>query len=85
MTRRTAARACTSLGLAALAVTLIFAFLPGDPQVCGSLLVPAYPPAEGVRCAAAQGTWFAAMAGCAAAGLLLLLAGAVVVPSRRRR
>lgn len=85
MTRRAVSGACTALGLAVLALALIFAFLPGVPQVCGSLLVPAYPPGQGVLCARAQGTWFGAMVGCSLASLAMLIAGAVAVPSRRRR
>jgi hypothetical protein len=83
--RRTAARLCSVLGVAALAAALVLALLPGSPASCGSLLAPMYPPGEGVACAAAQVGWFPATVAAALAGLLLLGAGAAVVPSRRTR
>lgn len=82
--RRAAAQACTTAGAAAIAIALLFAFLPGDPSVCGSLLVPTYPPGTGTLCASAQGTWFWAMAGAGVAALALLVAGAALIPTRRR-
>jgi hypothetical protein len=83
--RRTAARLCTVLGVAALVAAVVLALVPGSPASCGSLLAPMYPPGEGVGCAAAQVAWFPVVAAAALAGLLLLGAGAAVVPSRRTR
>jgi hypothetical protein len=88
--RRTAARLCTVLGVAALVAAVVLALVPGSPSCrrpasCGSLLAPMYPPGEGVGCAAAQVAWFPVVAAAALAGLLLLGAGAAVVPSRRTR
>jgi hypothetical protein len=83
--RRTAARLCTVLGVAALVAAVVLALVPGSPASCGSLLAPMYPPGEGVGCAAAQVAWFPVVAAAALAGLLLLGTGAAVVPSRRTR
>jgi hypothetical protein len=84
-TRTTAARLCTTLGVAILAAALVLALLPGQPVSCGSLLAPMYPPSEGVTCAAAQGVWLPDVLGAIVLGLLLLGTGATVIPSRRTR
>lgn len=84
-TRRTAARLCTVLGVAALVAALVLALVPGSPAACGSLLAPMYPPSVGVACAAAQGAWLPAVLAAALVGLLLLGAGAAVIPMRRTR
>jgi hypothetical protein len=84
-TRRTAARLCTTLGVALLAAALVLALLPGSPASCGSLLAPMYPPSEGIVCSAAQGAWLPLVLAAVVIGLLLLGAGAAVVPTRRSR
>lgn len=68
-----------------LAAALVLALLPGSITACGSLLVPMYPPTQGIACAAAQGTWVPPMLVAATVGVLLLGAGAAVIPSRRTR
>jgi len=84
-TRRTVARLCTTLGVVMLAAAVVLALLPGTPDSCGSLLAPLYPPAEGIRCASAQGAWFPAVVAAVVVGLLLLGAGAAAAPSKRSR
>jgi hypothetical protein len=84
-TRTTAARLCTTLGVAILAAALVLALLPGSPASCGSLLAPMYPPSEGVICADAQGAWLPGVLAAIVLGLLLLGTGATVIPSRRTR
>lgn len=82
-TRRTTARLCTALGVAALAVALVLALLPGTPAACGSVLAPMYPPEAGVVCAGAQIGWLPAVVVAVVCGVLLLGAGAALAPSRR--
>jgi hypothetical protein len=84
-TRRTAARLCTTLGVAMLAAALVLALVPGAPATCGSLLAPMFPAGGGVSCAAAQTGWLPEVLAAVVIGLLLLGAGAAVAPSKRSR